>query len=167
MRISQLIIDTPAILMLDLDPIFATEHGVLAASARILLRPAGDRALRSSSRPTRPSSPPTSNAKGRNFTLRPIRPEDADGYVAMFGRFTQEDMRYRFFSAIRRLSPEQITHMTDIDYAREMAIIAIDDTTGKPAGGARLVRNDYGRRARRIRRRGRARLPRESASPRR
>ena len=141
-RISQLIIDTPSILMLDLDPIFATEHGVIAASARILLRPEG------ATRPPVVISPyPTEltshfEAKGRNFTLRPIRPEDADGYVAMFGRFTQEDMRYRFFSAIRRLSPEQITHMTDIDYAREMAIIAIDEATGKPAGGARLVRND-------------------------
>jgi acetyltransferase len=141
-RVSQLIIDTPAILLLDLDPIFATEHGVVAASARILLRPAGEKrpALVISPYPAELTS--RFESKGRSFVLRPIRPEDADGYVAMFGRFTHEDMRYRFFSAIRQLSAEQITHMTDIDYAREMAIIAVDDATGAPAGGARLVRND-------------------------
>ena len=60
----------------------------------------------------------------------------------MLGRFTVEDLRYRFFSAIRSMPPEQINRLTDIDYAREMAIIAVRDATGETAGTARLVRND-------------------------
>ncbi len=140
--VSQLIIDTPDILLLDLDPIFAHEGGAIAASARIVLRPVGDK------RPPLIISPYPAElithfeSKGHAFVLRPIRPEDADGYAAMFGRFSQDDMRYRFFSAMRDLPTEQITRMTDIDYAREMAIIAVDEATGQPAGGARLVRND-------------------------
>ena len=60
----------------------------------------------------------------------------------MLGRFTVEDLRYRFFSAIRSMPPEQINRLTDIDYAREMAIIAVRESTGETAGTARLVRND-------------------------
>jgi acetyltransferase len=139
-RVSQLIIDTPEIALLELDPLFATADGVVAASARILLRPPGE------ARPPLIISPYPSEltasyeAKGRRFTLRPIRPEDADAYAAMFSRFTAQDMRYRFFSALRTLPTEQITRMTDIDYGREMAIIAVEGQTA--AGGARLVRND-------------------------
>lgn len=141
-RVSQLIIDQPDILLLDLDPIFAHEGGVVAASARILLRPEGER------RPPLIISPYPSTLtsryqrNGQSFLLRPIRPEDADGYAAMLNRFTPEDLRYRFFSAIRHLPAEQITRMTDVDYAREMAIVAINEATNEIAGAARLVRND-------------------------
>jgi acetyltransferase len=59
----------------------------------------------------------------------------------MFARLTPEDVRYRFFSAMRSLSAEQTVRMTDVDYGREMAIIAVDEA-GQTAGVARLVRND-------------------------
>jgi acetyltransferase len=140
-RISQLIIDFPDILVLDLDPLFAHEHGIVAASARILLRPPG--AVRApliiSPYPGELTMP--YEAKGKTFMLRPIRPEDADAHAAMFSRLTPEDIRYRFFSAMRALSAEQISRMTDVDYGREMAMIAVDEA-GATAGVARLVRND-------------------------
>jgi acetyltransferase len=141
-RISQLVIDTPEILSLDLDPLFAHEHGILAANARIALRPAGQ------PRPPLVISPYPMElvtsyiAKAQTFTLRPIRPEDADAYAALFSRQSPEDMRFRFFSPLRNLSPEMIARMTDVDYTREMAIVAVQDATGVVMGGARLVRND-------------------------
>lgn len=141
-RVSQLIIDTPEILLLDLDPIFAHEHGAIAASARILLRPPG------TARPPLLISPYPSElsnhytAKGQTFVLRPIRPEDADAHTAMLKRFSAEDMRYRFFSAMRTLPVEQVTRMTDVDYKREMAIIAVRETTHETVGVARLVCDD-------------------------
>jgi acetyltransferase len=141
-RISQLIIDRPEILTLELDPVFAHAGGVVAASARITLRP------RDTQRPPLLISPYPSElishytAQGQNFLLRPIRPEDADAHAAMLGRFTVEDLRYRFFSAVRNMPAEQINRLTDIDYAREMAIIAVREATGETAGTARLVRSD-------------------------
>jgi acetyltransferase len=84
----------------------------------------------------------TYEARGETYTLRPIRPEDADAHARLFARFTPEDMRFRFFSSIRNMPAEQVVRMTDIDYGREMAIVAINDTTGETAGAARLVRND-------------------------
>jgi len=141
-RISQLIIDTPEIERLDLDPIFAYEHGVLATSARITLRRPGARRPPLLIAPYPAELTTQYERNGQTFTLRPIRPEDADGYAGLFSRFTHEDMRYRFFSAVRALPTEQITRMTDIDYGREMAIIAVRDADHTIAGGARLVRGD-------------------------
>ncbi|GAN79112.1 bifunctional acetate--CoA ligase family protein/GNAT family N-acetyltransferase [Acidocella aminolytica] len=141
-RVSQLIIDTPEILALDIDPLFASPQGVAAASARIWLRPEGQ------TRPPLVIPPYPSEltqhytARGQNFLLRPIRPEDADAHAAMLSRFTQEDMRYRFFSPMKRLPLEQIVRLADVDYTREMAIIAVHEATGETAGVARLVRND-------------------------
>ncbi len=141
-RISQLIIDFPKILVLDLDPLFVNEKGVIAASARLSLRAANQ------PRPPLLISPypaeltTTYEAKGQTFTLRPIRPEDADAHAAMFARLTPEDVRFRFFSAMRALSTEQISRMTDVDYGREMAIVAVREKTGQTAGVSRLVRND-------------------------
>jgi acetyltransferase len=141
-RVSQLIIDFPEIAQLDLDPLFAHETGIVAASARIVLRAVGE------ARPALIISPypaeltTTYEAKGKIFTLRPIRPEDADAHGAMFTRLTPEDIRFRFFSAMRVLGAEQISRMTDVDYGREMAFIAVDGATGATAGVARLVRND-------------------------
>jgi acetyltransferase len=140
-QVSQLILDTPEIELLDLDPIFANEHGAIAASARILLRPPGQ------ARPSLIITPypselvTTYEAKEQKFTLRPIRPEDADAHAAMLSRVSPEDMRYRFFSPRKNLPTEQITRMCDVDYTREMAIIAKHED-GRTMGVARLVRND-------------------------
>jgi acetyltransferase len=141
-RVSQMIIDFPDILHLDIDPLFVNDFGVMATSARILLRaPEQNRpALVISPYPAELTT--AYEARGQKFVLRPIRPEDADAHAALFTRFTAEDMRYRFFSAMRHLPPEQIARMTDIDYGREMAIIAVREATGETAGAARLVRND-------------------------
>ncbi len=140
-RVSQLIIDFPEILQLDLDPLFANERGVVAASARILLGHEGERRAKLIISPYPAELSSTYEAKGQKFTLRPIRPEDADAHAAMFTRLTPEDIRFRFFSAMRSLSAEQISRMTDVDYGREMAFVAVD-AAGATAGVARLVRND-------------------------
>jgi acetyltransferase len=141
-RISQLIIDTPEILALDLDPLFANETGVIASSARILLRAPGAGRPRLVISPYPAELTSHYEAKGQQFLLRPIRPEDTDAHAALLDRFSPEDMRYRFFSAVRKMPAEQIVRLTDIDYDREMAIIAVREATGETAGVARLVRND-------------------------
>lgn len=141
-RVSQMAIDLPEMMTLDIDPIFATNNGAVAASAHIILRPVGQ------TRPPFVISPYPSElsshyiARGQSFLLRPIRPEDADAHAAMLSRFSAEDMRFRFFSPLKRLPIEQIVRLTDIDYVREMAIVAVHEASGQTAGVARLVRND-------------------------
>src|ERR1700709_1601046 len=76
------------------------------------------------------------------FLIRPIRPADAAGHDAFFHRLTPQDIRWRFFAAVRELTPAQLTKFTRLDYERDMAFIAVREVTGETVGVARLARGD-------------------------
>jgi len=143
-RISQLVVDFPEIAELGINPLFADADGVLAADAWIRLRAEGEAPGRLALPPYPAELTGSYEAKGRKFTIRPIRPEDAAAHGEFFGRLTPEDVRYRFFSALRELSPEQMARLTQIDYEREMAFIAVHEPVGATVGVARLVRDPNG-----------------------
>ena len=84
---------------------------------------------------------------GEALTIRPIRPEDAEAHAAFFGRLTAEDIRWRFFSQLKELPPQQIARLTQLDYDREMAFVAIRmaaDGREELLGVARLIREPDG-----------------------
>lgn len=141
-RVSQIIVDWPEIESLDIDPLFATESEATAASARIRLRPAQQARRRLAFVPYPAELSRHLTLKGRAFEIRPIRPEDAEAHQRLFARLSPEDVRRRFFSAMRALTAEQIMRMAEIDYEREMALIAVDSASGETNGVARLVRSD-------------------------
>ena len=112
--------------------------GLRAGAVHITLRTQGEGRLAISPYPVELVS--AHAAAGAALTIRPIRPEDAAAHAAFFARLSPQDVRYRFFSAIRALSAEQIARMTQVDYEREMALVAVRETTGETVGVARLVR---------------------------
>ncbi len=141
-RISQLVVDFPEIAALDVNPLFADAEGVSAGDAWIGLRAPGQKsALAIAPYPAELAQEWRSQQEV--LTVRPIRPEDAEAHAALFARLTPEDIRYRFFSMLRALSPEQIARMTQVDYDREMAFVATR-ATGETVGVARLVRDGDG-----------------------
>jgi acetyltransferase len=79
---------------------------------------------------------------GERLVVRPIRPEDAEQHGAFFSRLSPQDIRYRFFTAMRELSPEQMARLTQIDYDREMAFIAARERGGDTVGVGRVVCED-------------------------
>ena len=79
------------------------------------------------------------SARGVCLTIRPIKPSDAPAHAAFFSRLSPEDIRFRFFSAKRELSDKQLSRLTNVDYAREMALIAVREPSGETVGVARLV----------------------------
>ncbi|MGH7067985.1 MAG: GNAT family N-acetyltransferase [Acetobacteraceae bacterium] len=81
------------------------------------------------------------------FLIRPIRPADAAAHNAFFHRLTPDDVRFRFFSAVRELTPEQREHFTRLDYERDMALIAVHEASGEIVGVARLTRAENPRQA--------------------
>ena len=138
-RVSQLVVDFPEIAELDVNPLFADADGVQVADAWIRLRAAGEAPGRLAI-PPYPAELTDSYAAGdESFIVRPIRPEDAAAHGAFFARLSPEDIRFRFFSAIRELSAEQMARLTQVDYEREIAFVAVREATGETVGVARLV----------------------------
>ena len=138
-RVSQLVIDHPEIAAIDINPLFADASGIAAADAWIGLRPPGGQA-RFAITPYPAELAERFDAKGQPVLIRPIRPEDAEAHIALFARLTPEDIRRRFFNLVRQLPPEQVARMTQVDYEREMAFVAVCESTNDTVGVARLIR---------------------------
>ncbi len=69
---------------------------------------------------------------GGTVHVRPVRPVDADRLVAFHGRLSHQSIYYRFFSPRPRLSREDVTRFTTVDYDDRMALVALlgDDLIG-------------------------------------
>lgn len=72
---------------------------------------------------------------GERLTIRPIRPEDEPAHSALISGMTPDDLRLRFFGAVSGFDHTQLARMTQIDYDREMALIA---TTGEGSAAVTL-----------------------------
>jgi acetyltransferase len=144
-RISQLIVDFPEIAALEVPSIFVDATGVVAADAWLRLRGADEPLVRLAIAPYPEELVEHRVLGGEAMTIRPIRPEDAQAHTAFFSRLSPQDIRYRFFSVMRELSPEQTARLTQVDYDREMAFIAVRDATGETVGVARLACEAEGR----------------------
>jgi acetyltransferase len=68
---------------------------------------------------------------GTEVTLRPIKPEDEPLELEMLSTLSQETLRTRFFSIIKDISHEMLVRFCNIDYNREMAIVAELKNGGK------------------------------------
>jgi len=134
-RISQLVVDFPEIASLYVRRL-AQDASVAEASMRLHRRV--DR-FRLAISPYPAELAGQFDAKGESLTIRPIRPEDAEAHAAFFGRWSPEDVRFRFFTAMREISPEQMARMTQVDYTREMAFVAVRESTGETVGVSRLI----------------------------
>jgi len=146
-RLSQIAVDFPEIAACSINPLVADAQGVLALDASASLRPEGERGLLAIPPYPAELARPWRGRDGREVMVRPIRPEDAAAHAEAFRRLSPEDIRYRFFSAMGELSPAQIARLTQIDYDREMAFVAVErgtDGVERTVGVARLIREPGG-----------------------
>jgi acetyltransferase len=79
---------------------------------------------------------------GTRVLLRPLEPKDAALYPEFVAHVALDDMRLRFFVAIKQLSQQRISELTHVDFARAMAFIALDEATGIMLGVVRLHLDD-------------------------
>ncbi|EGF31723.1 Protein acetyltransferase [Oxalobacteraceae bacterium IMCC9480] len=122
-QISSLVEDLPELVELDINPLLADGHGVIALDAR--MRVAKPRSTsRLAIRPYPQSLEQVTDWHGEALTIRPIKPEDGEAHVIFFNQLSAGDVRYRAFSSIRQLQEPQVARLTQIDYDREMAFIA-------------------------------------------
>jgi acetyltransferase len=124
-QVSDLIVDIPEIIELDINPLMADAHGVIALDARIRVAKAAASGVdRLAIRPYPVELEEWIDWHGEPLLLRPIRPEDGPQHLAFFDALDPEDVRYRIFTRMREMQPSQLSRLTQIDYDREMAFIA-------------------------------------------
>ncbi len=133
-KIAQLATDLGEIVEVNLNPLLADHEGVLVLAARIRVAAAtiaADRRLAIRPYPKELEKIVRSR-QGDVLLLRPIRPEDEPALQAFVTRLTPEDIRLRFFSHLRELDHRMAAGLTQIDYERQMALLAVHDTNTQP-----------------------------------
>nr|WP_320143306.1 bifunctional acetate--CoA ligase family protein/GNAT family N-acetyltransferase [uncultured Cohaesibacter sp.] len=142
-RMSQMISDFPEIQELDFNPVLADASGNVIADAQVRVTKVDDHEHPHERFAIKPYPSEWEQERtlkdGRIVFIRPMRPEDEALFPAFFDRVTDDDMRLRFFSSARSLSHAFIARLTQIDYARSMAFIAVDKQNGEMLGSVRLM----------------------------
>jgi acetyltransferase len=69
---------------------------------------------------------------GTAVTIRPIRPEDEPLIIDLHARHSEHTIRMRFFSLIKTHSRDSLIRLCHLDYDREMALAAVEQTTEGP-----------------------------------
>lgn len=149
-RLSQLVIDFPEIVELDINPVLVKNGQPCAVDARIKLG-----RVNNGSNLHLVISPYPQHLERHDFTdmqmpllIRPIKPEDAPLFVELFNSLTPTSIYYRFFSVVKSLSPEILARFTQVDYDREISFVALDDSGGseRMLGVANIVGEPDGKR---------------------
>ncbi|MCK9993418.1 MAG: acetyltransferase, partial [Alphaproteobacteria bacterium] len=126
---SHLAADFAEVCELDINPLIASAKGVMALDARIRITPAvGEPADRLviSPYPAQLARVITTKS-GAHYDLRPIRPEDEPALIVMVEALDPEDARLRFLSHMHHMPHQLAARLTQIDYDREMAFVALDE----------------------------------------
>lgn len=146
-KISQLVTDFPEIDEMDINPLIADENSVVAVDARIVID--SSRMMREvaehhdhlviASYPKKYVAP-LKLKNGTEVMQRPIKPEDEGRFNELFKSLSKETMRFRFFEIIKELSHDTLTRYCNLDYDREVALVAeLQDGSRKIIGVVRLI----------------------------
>jgi acetyltransferase len=135
LRVSEMVCELPMLMEMDINPLIVDEHGALAADARVLVeprQPSADRYVHMAIYPY-----PThlvsywQLADGTDITIRPIRAEDAELSQEFVRGLSEESRYFRFMNSVQELTPSMLVRFTQIDYSREMALIAVAEDQDK------------------------------------
>ena len=144
-KLAQLAADLPELRELDLNPVLADQSGIIAVDARVLVAPLEPARRGPAGHPRFAIRPypkewerSATMRDGTRVLVRPVRPEDEPLYGPFFAAVTPQDLRLRFFAPVKEFGHRFVARLTQIDYARAMAFVAIEEATGNMLGVIRL-----------------------------
>jgi acetyltransferase len=135
LRVSEMTCELPCLQEMDINPLIIDENGIVVVDARIVVNyhtPSPDRYSHMAIYPY-PTQLVTQwqLPDGTDITIRPIRPEDADIEQEFVRNLSEESRYFRFMQNLHELTPTMLVRFTQIDYDREMALIAVTQQDGK------------------------------------
>lgn len=145
LQLSEMICKLPQIRELEINPLMLDDSGALALDARFKIGPPPTGSERY---PHMAISPYPMHLvirrplkDGTEVTIRPIRPEDAEMEQDFVQRLSAESKYFRFMETVSELSTSMLVRFTQIDYDREMALVATREHNGgeQQIGVARYV----------------------------
>ena len=149
-RLSQLLIDLPEIAELDMNPILIKNGKPVIVDARILLSPSELPSPLHLVISPYPAEYETClvTEEGLKLFLRPVKPEDTPLFKSFFKVLSPSTIYNRFFRYVEELTPEMLARFTQIDYDREIALVALeaDATTEQILKVARIIGDPDGKR---------------------
>lgn len=134
-QLSNIVVDFPEIAEIDINPLAITKGRAVAVDARIVIDEsviAGKPEMPHmviSPYPTRYTMP-WKLTDGTEVLLRPIRSEDEPMIADLLATVSAETLRFRFFGSVPEFDHPRLVRFTNIDYDREMAVVA-ELTRGK------------------------------------
>ena len=136
LRVSDLVCALPWVAEMDINPLLLDPTGAIALDARVVVDPARRHLDSRYSHLAIHPYPEALEAverlrDGTEVMIRPIRPEDAERETAFITELSDESRYLRFLSLVRHVTPEMVARFTQIDYDREMALIATRKEAGR------------------------------------
>lgn len=127
--LSHLAEDFPGIRGVDVNPLLVSDAGAMAVDSLVEIEP-GEIGRRGPNpdfviRPYPSAWTREVELGSESYTLRAIRPTDAFLYPAFFERLDPEAIRMRFLAPRRNFPDEMGLRLSQLDYDREMAFVAI------------------------------------------
>jgi acetyltransferase len=153
-KFSQLVTDFPEIKEVDVNPLIATEKNAVAVDARIVIE--WDMMMREVAEHHETQLIACYPKKyvaarqlkdGTRVFLHPVKPEDEKRFNEFLKSLSLESMRFRFFEIINEMSHEMLTRYCNLDYGREIAVVAELQEGSKPIIGAVRLILDPGRKS--------------------
>jgi acetyltransferase len=147
--VSRMVCALPWLKEMDLNPVIAHPGGAVIADARIVLDPARLQAPPRYGHMAIHPYPSELEGKirlrdGTAVAVRPIRPEDAALEHKFFDALSERSRYQRFLNQMAHLPPQLLARFTQLDYDRELALVALAPDRQEFIGVGRYAPNADG-----------------------
>jgi acetyltransferase len=124
-QLSRIVADHAEVTELDINPLLCDANGVIAVDGRVRVRAATAPAqARMAIQPYPQRFESTITVGEASYALRPIRPEDEPALRRFADEIDNRDLWHPFFAPLRARTHETAARLSQIDYDREMTLIA-------------------------------------------